>query len=318
MDITPAVPVAPTVLPAPPSGAQWRIAAADHSAVVVEVGGGLRSYQMAGESIVDGYAESELCPGGAGQVLAPWPNRIRDGRYAFGGATHQLPLTEPTRHNAMHGLVNWLRWSCVAASEASVTVECLVAPQPGYPWPLRLRTTWSVAAHGLTAAHEATNLGAAPAPFGLGVHPYLRLPGVRVDDAVLHLPARDRLLVDARLLPIGAARVDGGEYDFTTPRRIGRLALDCAYRGVRRGNDGRSAVSVSTMDKAASVVVWADGAFGWWHVYTGDSLPAERARRSLAVEPMTCPPDAFRSGRDLVVLAPGDTWCGSWGISASI
>ncbi|HET6215071.1 MAG TPA: aldose 1-epimerase family protein [Micromonosporaceae bacterium] len=301
-----------------PSGSQWQIEADGHRAVVVEVGGGLRVYEVAGQSIVDGYAAGEVCPGSAGQVLAPWPNRVRDGRYTFHGATYQLPLTEPARHNAIHGLVSWLRWSLVERSESTVTVECLPPPQPGYPWPLRLRTVWSVGPDGLAARHEASNLGSSTAPFGLGVHPYLRLPGTVPDELLLRVPARNRLLLDARLLPIGAARVAGGDFDYTVLRPIGRTALDMGFGDVERDEAARSTVRLSTVDALATVDVWADEAFRWWQVYTGDALLGARMRRSVAVEPMTCPPDAFRSGRDVVALRPGDTWYGSWGIRTSL
>lgn len=294
---------------------EWRIEKDGHCAVVVEVGGGLRAYTVAGESIVDGYGEGELPEGSAGQVLAPWPNRIRDGRYSFAGREYQLPLTEPARHNAIHGLVNWLRWSVVDSSGASVTVTCLLPATPGYPWPLELRTTWSVDADGLTAEHQATNTGGGPAPFGLGAHPYVCLPGVRVDDLMLRVPAENRLLVDGRLLPIGAVRVAGTDYDYLRPRRIGATVLDTAFGDVSAEPDGSSSVTLSTMDGDRSVAVWADGAFGWWQVFTGDTLPAPHTRGSVAIEPMTCPPDAFRSGRDVVVLDPGQTWRGSWGIT---
>ena len=296
---------------------EWHIARDGHRAVVVEVGGGLRAYTVAGQSILDGYAESEVAPGSAGQVLAPWPNRIRDGRYSFGGRPYQLPLTEPARHNAIHGLVNWSRWSLVDTSPDSVTIAYSPPPTPGYPWRLSLRTTWTVGPDGLVATHEASNDGDAPAPFGLGAHPYISLPGVRVEDLVLHVPAQSRLLMDARMLPIGAARVAGGDFDFTEPRVIGGAVLDSAFGGVMPGPDGRSVVTLSTVDRTRSVSVWADGAFRWWQVFTGDTLPPERKRRSVAVEPMTCPPDAFRSGRDIVVLDPGDTWRGTWGITPS-
>jgi aldose 1-epimerase len=298
-----------------PTGAQWRIEADGHAAVVVEVGGGLRDYAVAGESIVDGYGEGELPAGAAGQLLAPWPNRIRDGQYTFDGVSYQLPLTEPTRYNALHGLVNWVRWEPLESSPSAVTLTCAPPPIPGYPWPLRLRTTWSVSAAGLTATHEATNLGTTTAPFGLGVHPYVRVPGTPVDDVVLHLPARQRLLLDTRMLPIGAARVGGDEYDFTEPRPIGATVLDSAYGGLTPGPDGGSTVTLASPDGARSVTVWADSAFRWWQVFTGDTLSGERKRRSVAVEPMSCPPDALRSGRDVVPLAPGETWTGTWGIT---
>jgi aldose 1-epimerase len=264
--------------------------------------------------LVDGYEVDELCPGGAGQVLAPWPNRIRDGRYVFAGEWHQLPLTEPDRHTAIHGLVQWLPWRLVASSESSVTCECRLSAQPGYPWPLLLRTTWSLSDRGLTAEHWATNLAAGPAPFGFSVHPYLRVPGVAVADLRLRVPARSRLLTDSRLLPIGAAKVEGTEWDFTAPRRIGDLVVDTAFGAVVTDADGGSAVTVTGPD-GVGVRLWADASFGWWQVFTSDSLPGERRRRSVAVEPMTCPPDAFRSGRDVIVLQPGDTWHASWYLS---
>jgi aldose 1-epimerase len=297
------------------SGAQWRIEADGHVATVVEVGGGLRGYRIGGVDVLDGYGPDEVCPGGAGQVLAPWPNRTRDGRYTFGGESYQLPLTEPDYHNAIHGLVRWLPWRCVERTPAEVIVECDLWPTPGYLWPLRLRTRWSVGGDGLRAVHEATNLGGTPCPFGLGTHPYLRLPGTEVARTVLRVPALIRLLTDGRNLPIGAAKVAAGEFDYTEPRPIGSTVLDIGFGDPDRDADGRATVALSSVDGEPSIVVWADEAFGWWQVFTGDTLLGGRRRRSVAVEPMTCPPDALRSGRDLVVLEPGQTWRGSWGIT---
>jgi aldose 1-epimerase len=301
----------------PPSGAQWTITAHGQEAVVVGVGGGLRSYRAHGVDYFDGYGADEICVGHAGQVLAPWPNRIRDGRYTFAGVARQLPLTEPDRHNAIHGLVSWMPWQLDSREPDAVTVRCELPAQPGYPWPLLLRTRWRIGADGLYASHEAVNCGTAPAPFGLSVHPYLRLPGVAVDDLVLRVPGCTRLLVDSRMLPIGATRVTGGEYDFTSPRRIGAAVLDTSFGQLEPGPDGRSSVTLGSADGSLGVCVWADPAFGWWQVFTGDTLAGERHRRSIAVEPMTCPPDAFRSGRDVIVLEPGRPWRAEWGIRPS-
>ena len=297
-----------------PSGTQWTIDRAGHRAVVVEVGGGLRAYGVDGVDVVDGYAEPELCPGAAGQILAPWPNRIRDGRYTFDGHAHQLGLTEPSRHNAIHGLVRWARWRVAATTDTTVTLEHELVPQPGYPWPLLLRSTWSVGPDGLTGEHTATNLGDRPAPFGLAAHPYLRLPEAAVDDLRLRVPAGSRLLSDARLLPIGAARVTGGDYDYTEGRRIGAAVLDVAFGDLERDGDGISTVTLAAPD-GRELRLWADEAFGWWQIFTADTLAAPRQRRSVAIEPMTCPPDAFRSGRDVISLEPGETWRGRWGIA---
>src|SRR5436309_15890931 len=107
---------------AAPSGSQWTIEAAGRRAVVVEVGGGLRAFEADGADVLDGYGADELCPASAGKVLAPWPNRIRDGQYAFGGHEYQLALTEPAKYTAIHGLASWVRWRCVDAGPDRVTV----------------------------------------------------------------------------------------------------------------------------------------------------------------------------------------------------
>ncbi|MEV4620883.1 aldose 1-epimerase family protein [Asanoa sp. NPDC049573] len=302
---------------APPlSGTQWTIASDGQEAVVVEVGGGLRAYRAGGVDYLDGYAEDELPPGSSGQVLAPWPSRIRDGRYAFGGETYQLPLTEPAKHNAIHGLVAWQRWRLVEQTGNSVLIELELPAQVGYPWQLRLRTRYTLGPDGLRVDHEATNIGAAAAPFGLAAHPYFRLPGTTVDDLALTVPARSRVLFDARLLPIGAAKVTGGDHDFTAPRRIGGQVLDNAFGDLDRDPDGTSSVRIAGGGR--TLRVWAGEQFKWWVVFTSDTLHGDRQRRAVAIEPQTCPPDAFRSGHDVIVIEPGDTWSASWGVDVSL
>jgi len=302
-----------------PSGTQWVLRRGGDEAVVVEVGGGLRSYRVAGQEIIDGYADQEVCPSGAGQTLAPWPNRIRDGRYNFGGTDYQLPIPEPAHGTASHGLVRWLPWRPVEVDAERLLLETVLPAQPGYPWTLAMTTEWSLGEDGLRAEHTATNQAGQACPFGLGTHPYLRIPGVPVDELVLSVPASSRLLLDSRLLPVGVERLDGGDHDFRTPRRIGATVLDTTFGdpAAGAGTAGISTVDISTGD-GAEVAVWADAAFCWWQVFTADTLAGGRRRRSVAVEPMSCPPDAFNSQRDLVTLEPGQTWRGTWGIRAKL
>jgi aldose 1-epimerase len=296
------------------SGTQWTIEAEGHTAVVAEVGGVLRRYAAGDREILDGFGPDEVSPASAGQVLVPWPNRIRDGQYTFEGTAYQLALTEPDKHNAIHGLCNWVRWRLADQAPGTVTLEYHLPAQIGYPWSLALRTRWTVSADGLQCDQEVTNTSDGNAPFGYSVHPYLQLPGVAVDDILLHVPGRTRVLTDARLLPIGAVKVAGTEYDYTEPRRIGTAVLDTTFGDVESRPAGGSAVTIAAPSSDDSVTVWADQNFKWWQVFTGDTLTGERHRRSVAIEPMTCPPDAFRSGRDLIVLAPGQSWSASWGI----
>ena len=83
-----------------PSGEQITIALEDQQAVIVEVGGGLRSYSAGGRELVDGYGAHEMSSSGRGQVLIPWPNRLEGGSYEFDDKHYQLPLNEPERRNA--------------------------------------------------------------------------------------------------------------------------------------------------------------------------------------------------------------------------
>jgi aldose 1-epimerase len=222
-----------------------------------------------------------------------------------------LPLTEPAMHNAMHGLVRWLPWRPDDAAADRIRLSCRLSAQPGYPWTLQLSTDWSVGAGGLTATHTATNLSATPCPFGLGTHPYLRLPGVAVDDILLTVPARNRLEVDERQLPTNSVPVADTPFDYTA-RRIGDAEMDTTFGDLITGSGG---VELGGPAGSPAVRVWADPSFSYWQIFTADTLPRDRRRRAVAVEPTTCPPDAFRSGVDVVTLGPGDTWSGTWGIT---
>ena len=115
------------------------------------------------------------------------------------------------------------------------------------------------------------------------------------------------------LLPLGAVGVAGTEYDFTEGRRLGATVLDTTFGDIEHDAYGQSEITVEAPG-GRRIVVWADAAFAWWQVYSGDTLPQHRLRRALAIEPMTCPPDALRSGRSLVRLEPGESWRGTWGI----
>ena len=298
------------------SGTQWSIEADGRRAVVVEVGGVLRDFTAGDVQVLDGFDADELSPASAGQILAPWPNRIRDGHYAFEGQSYQLSLTEPARHNAIHGLVNWSRWTLVERTADAITVEYEVPAQVGYPWWLTLTTRWQVSAAGLRCDQTVVNNSSSNAPWGYSVHPYLQLPGVGVNDILLHVPGKTRILADGRLLPIGSVGVAATDYDFTEARRIGDLVLDTTFGEIEHNAAGITEVTIADPGSPAKVVVWADDKFKYWQVFSGDTLHGERFRRSVAIEPMTCPPDAFRTGRDLIVLAPGEPWTAAWGINA--
>ncbi len=300
----------------PPSGEQFELSHGDQRATVVEVGGGIRCYTEGSRPLLDGYSGEEMCSGGRGQPLIPWPNRLRDGRYEFGGERLQLALSEPERGNAIHGLVRWASWSLVERAPARVVLGHVLHPRPGYPFALRLHLEYELSPLGLTVTTRAQNVGAKPCPYGAGAHPYLAPATPLVDDAVLTVPAREWLRTDERGIPCGSAPVEGTAYDFRRPRPIGPSVLDTAYTGLERDADGRARVELSGADGAHRVSLWVDEGYRYVMVFTGDTLAPGRRRRGLAVEPMTCAPNAFRSGEGLRVLEPGEEWSCRWGVTA--
>ncbi|MDC5699325.1 aldose 1-epimerase family protein [Intrasporangium calvum] len=298
---------------AAPTGQQWTIGRGPFEASVVEVGGGLRSLTMDGAPLVAGFGADEPCQSGRGQQLMPWPNRIRDGRYTWQGKQQQLPITEVPKGNASHGLVRWAIWELIELEPDSVTVGYRLYPQPGWDHPLDLRTTYVLDDTGLVVTAAARNVGTAPAPFGYGAHPYLAIGDTALDDVWVKVPASTWLQTDERGLPTGRAAVADTPLDLRTGRPLGDTKLDTPFTDVLRDPDGMWRCTVAT-GAAGRIDLWADDAFPWLQVFTG-VVEKGLGQPGIAIEPMTCPAEAFNSGDSLITLAPGDEWTGTWGIS---
>lgn len=297
-----------------PTGTQLDIALGDQSATVTELGAGLRRYAVEGRDVVKGFAADEPVSGGRGQQLIPWPNRIRDGRYPWAGKTQQLWITEPPRHNASHGLARYVPWRVVEHGDAHVVCELTIFAQPGWPGLLHASLEYALTEDGLHVTLEATNAGGADVPFGYGAHPYLTVGETSVDEVEVTLPAASRLEVDDRLLPVAVSPVEGTDVDLRERSRVGNRVLDTAYTDLAREADGGWTATLSREDRTAEL--WADASFGWAQVFTGE----KRRDVGLAVEPMTCGPDAFNPGPThdgMRVLTPGETLRLRWGIRGS-
>jgi len=298
-----------------PTGTQHEIRRAGQRAVVTEVGATLRHYSVGGRDVIEDFPAEEMSPAGHGQVLAPWPNRLQAGRYRWAGEMHQLPLSEPAHQNAIHGLVRWVAWTCSERSQDSLTLSHRIHPRDGYPFLIDIELRYRLDGNGLRVSATATNRGLGPAPFGIGFHPYLRFESETVDHLILDCPAATTLVTDDSGIPTGRQVVDGTAFDFCSPRAIGALQLDTAYTDLSLGSDGRYRVTLSEPGPApVSTTVWMDPSFGHVMVFSGDTLRPERSRKALAVEPMTCPPNALASGESVISLEPGVPWVGSWGI----
>jgi galactose mutarotase-like enzyme len=306
----------PRISVASPTGQQWRIGHGDHEVVICEVGATLRSYNVGASQVIDGFGPAEWSQSGRGQVLAPWPNRLADGRYTFEGTTVQAALNEPERHNAIHGLVRWMPWTLQTRHQNQLSLRLQLHPSPDYPFSLLLEIEYHVGRDGLSVTTTARSLADGAVPFGLGFHPYLSAGTETVDGAILQVPARQTMDLDDRGLPTGnLTPVAGTEKDFTTARFIGPTVLDTAFTALDRDPEGRAWASLDAPGGATGAALWTDPAFPYLMVYTGDTLgDVPRRRRAVAIEPMTCPPNALRTGKDLIALEPAREWTGRWGI----
>ena len=246
-----------------------------------------------------------MSSGGRGQLLVPWPNRVRDGRWTHDGRDLQLALTEPSRHNASHGLARWAAWSLRRADAGRrCALGLRLMAQTGYPWVLDLQVTYALDDDGLHRHPVGARTAApTPAPHASGAHPYLSAGPGPVDSWLLTCPGATRRAQRRR-----AAAARG-------PRGRRRHAVRLPHRAPDRRRRASTTPSPtwpatptagpphawSTPRTGRGVELWVDAAHPWLMLYTADDVPAT-ARRSLAVEPMTAPADALQ-------LRRGPTWC---------
>lgn len=299
------------------SGRQYRISHGTSTATAVEVGGGLREFTANGVELLDGYDLTERCTGARGLPLIPWPNRIGDGAYEFDGEKQQVPLTEPDKHNAIHGFLRWRNWECREHSADQVRMGIVLRPMMGYPFTLDVEVDYRLDDAGLTVRTSATNIGDRTCPYGTGQHPYLSGGTETIDPCVLQLDAARYLPTDDRGLPTGKDEVDGSAYDFRAGRPIGDQEIDYTFTDLARDADGLAWVRFAGPD-GRKIAVWVDEHYPFVELYTSHTQPSPHFRTGLGVEPMTCAPNAFQSGDGLIRLEPGERTTASWGITAEL
>ena len=206
----------------PPSGQQYELRDGDQHVTVVEVGGGVRSYRAGDRDVLQPYPLHAMCDGAHGAPLIPWPNRLGDGRYSFDGNDYQVALTEPEKHNAIHGFLHWRPWQAAHQSESHIVMSATLYPLEGYPFLLHVEIDYRLDAGGLSVTTTATNAGDRACPYGSGQHPYLSPGSGLIDDCTLQLSAKTRIVTDPeRELPVGVEDVAGTPFDFRiqTPDR---------------------------------------------------------------------------------------------------
>ncbi|WP_211881390.1 aldose 1-epimerase family protein [Pseudarthrobacter albicanus] len=296
---------------------EYKIQAGEYAAVVTARAGALRELRHRGRDLIVPFPAGGPIPDFRGIIAAPWPNRIPDGRYTFDSVDYEVPVNEPERACALHGFAFGTAWTLESRDESSVELSCTLEPTPGYPFRLHLTARYRLSAEGLLSRVTAANTGVDAAPFGVCPHPYLLAGPAPLDEWTLQIPAGSFLEVTPdRLLPVATRSVVGHALDFRTPRTIGATEIDHAFTAVAFDAGGRAQLTVRDPGGTGVGMAW-DRSCPWLQVHTADKQPPSPNRLGLAVEPMTCPPDAFNSGEDLVRLEPGATHEAAWSIFAA-
>jgi len=299
-----------------PTGEQFRINRStplgDAEAIITQVAGSLRTFRIGGVDLTQPYGEFSSPPSACGIVLVPWPNRIPDGQWTLDGEQQQLDLTEPTRQNAIHGLLRFTAYHLVESAPGSVTLGATVNPQHGYPFILDTEVTYELQDDGLKVTHRIVNESDAPAPVAIGTHPFLQIGDVPTQDLTLTVHAATRFPVDERLNVSPEIAVEGSEYDLRGGKRVGDLELDDAFGDVTFDGD---VSAVLTAPDGRTVALWQEPEFPYVQVFTTTEFPRGTGEvTAIAIEPMTAPANAFNTGQSLKWLNPGEAWQVSWGI----
>ncbi len=213
----------------------------------------------------------------------------------------------------------WVDYDAVERSEDSVVLAATVQPQAGWPFRLDLRIAFALDGDGLHTTVTALNTGPTRAPFGTAPHPYL-VRGRRRRARRRLRPCRSRPRRCRRSPPTAcsppASRMSRAPTSTSaSPVRIGTTFVDHAYTGLAPDADGLHRVRLTADAGRGRAALGPPGA-PWVQVHTADPPEPDNDRTGLAVEPMTCAPDAFNSGQDLVVLPPGGSHTASWSVRA--
>jgi aldose 1-epimerase len=289
----------------------------DNGAVRAEVGlvaAVLCALSVDGVRLTETVPPDALPPMGCGIVLAPWPNRVRDGRWLLDGEVQQLDLTEPALGNASHGLLRNTAYRVTEQTADAVTLAAYIPPQHGWPFALETTVRYQLEPDGITVTHAVRNAGERRAPWAVGAHPYFRIGETPVELLSLRVDRPQYLELDDRLVPVAARYAEGTAFDLRRARPLAEVDVNTAY-GDLEAVIGRSEAAWLQSPDGSRLALWLDEDFHWLQVYTPRDFPrADGPGLAVAIEPMTAAPDALNSGWGLTHVDAGASWEGSWGV----
>jgi len=284
-------------------------------------GAGLNRWEISSDTFtwnyIAGYEkEEDFIKKYNGVILAPFPNRLKNGAYSFSNHRYQLEVNQPQEGHSLHGFLYDKSFSIrsIDSDESKITLHLgydYTGDNQAYPFQFMLDLLYIWDGEKLDIITEVENKGTSEMPFGLGWHPYFTFP-VSVNELIWTMPSSYIYEVDENKIPtleksefyefIDGKLIDEDHYDdgfeFTSEKSTESLKL------LDTKNQTEIEFNFALGDKNK-----ADGGYRFLQVYT----PLDRKR--IAIEPMTCLADAFNNGKGLNILKPNTTLSNQWSIS---
>ena len=242
-------------------------------AVISSAGGAITQLNLNGEEVICPDPNPADWKKAYGSILAPWPNRLDNGIYKFGGRIfHARDLDEDS--NANHGYLLSRNLDIVNEEKSELVLAYQFGEDDSYPFQVRLEVRYSLSDSELSISAVATNLDSGPAPFAIGFHPYFCING----DFRLSANVQERYITDERMLPVSKEPFSGLEILHTGESQ---LAIDSCFSG--------SDLVVSLDTQNYVLEIQQSSSLDHLMIYK----PNEANLNLLAIEPMSAPANAF-------------------------
>lgn len=229
--------------------------------------------------------------------LLPFPNRVNKGMYTFEGTTYQLPINEPARGHALHGLLFQYPFSYKETKENETNTTALFSVEipkdtfAGYPYAFSISLQFVLEEKKLTISATVTNNDNRNLPYGVGWHPYLTLHK-KIDECDLDLPSTTELEANDVLIPTEKQKTIN-----PISGNLGDKTFDTCFTNLS-----------GYQTRFGNIILFQDSSMDFLQVYTPE------ARDSIAIEPMSCAPNAFNNGFGLLSVKPSESFTHSFGL----
>jgi len=226
-------------------------------------------------------------------LLFPFPGRIENGKYSHNEQTYQLNINDPHRFNAIHGLVfdKPFEIEAIESSNENAKVRLSYVSDgklEGFPFKFVLTVTYLISTNTLQLSIDIKNLDKNPFPFGMGWHPYFK--SVDLNSSSLSFSSEKQLVCNENLIP-KSTKMNNQKPSF----KIENQTFDDTFILLKKK-------VIFNTDRYTLDIIFSETSQAIMQIYT----PPDR--ESIAIEPMSCCPNAFNTKSDLKILQPNETF----------